>query len=94
MQELELIQPATKLLAVAKTSDGKEVTFGYKKSAHIIQGLLDKPVGHKFNAEIAVSSTSGRLYNADSLDVAEAYWRVERMQLQKTILVKQTEAFS
>lgn len=90
--ELELIQPATKLLAVAKTADGKEVTFGYKKSAHIIAGLIGKPVGHKFNAEVAVA-TSGRLYNADSLDVAEAYWRVEKMQLQKKILVSQAEAY-
>lgn len=91
--ELELVS-YSKALATAKTAEGKIVNFGYKKSANVLLGLAGKPIGTKFNAEIAVSSTTGNLYNTDTLDLQEAYFRAESMVKKAQILDKQLAKFS
>lgn len=91
--ELELISPATRLMAEAKTADGKIVRFGYKKSANILIGLAGKPAGTKFNADVAVSDRSGNLYNVNTIDVEEAYFRAESILKKRTILDKRIASF-
>lgn len=86
--ELELVS-YSKALATAKTADGKIVNFGYKKSANVLLSLVGKPIGTKFNAEVSVSSTTGNLYNTDTLDLQEAYFRAESMVKKIQILDKQ-----
>lgn len=89
--ELELIS-ASRLMAEAKTTDGKIVRFGYRKSPHILIGLVGKPAGTKFNADVAVSD-KGNLYNANSIDVEESYFRAEAMNKKRQIMDKQLAKF-
>ena len=89
--ELELIS-ASRLKAEAKTADGKIVRFGYKKSPHILIDLVGKPAGTKFNADVAVSDR-GNLYNENTIDVEEAYFRAETMNKKRQIMDKQLAKF-
>jgi len=90
--QLELVS-VSKLLAVAKTPTGETVNFGYRKSANVLFDLQGKSVGHKFTADLEVSN-SGRLYNTDTLEVAEAYFKVEKMQKQRKVLDMQIAQFT
>lgn len=85
--ELELVK-VSRLLAEAKTADGKTVSIGYRKSANVLIDLQGKPVGHKFMADIEIS-TEGRLYNANTLDVEKAYNEVNMMRKRNTLIDKQ-----
>ena len=89
--ELELVK-FTRALAEAKTADGKIVQIGYKKSANILLELANKPIGHKFDLAVEVSD-KGHLYNAETLDLQEAYFRAESMNKRRAILDKQLAAF-
>jgi hypothetical protein len=73
---------------------GEIVNFGYRKSANILFDLLNKSAGHKFTADLEVSNTSGRLYNTETLEVAEAYFKVEKMQKQRKVLDMQIAQFT
>ena len=89
--ELELLS-VSKSLAQAKTADGKIVNFGYKKSVNILAGLQTMPVGTKFTADLNTSE-QGRLYNAVTMDVEEAYSRFNILRKKESILDKQIAAF-
>ena len=91
--QLELVT-VSKLFATAKAPNGEIVNFGYKKSANVLFDLQGKSVGHKFTADLEVSNTSGRLYNTETLEVAEAYFKVEKMQKQRKVLDMQIAQFT
>lgn len=90
--QLELVS-VSKLLATAKAPNGEIVNFGYRKSANVISDLLGKPVGHKFTADLELSN-HGRMYNTETIEVAEAYFKVEKMQKQRKVLDMQIAQFT
>lgn len=88
--ELELVS-VSKAIATAKTQDGREVVFGYRKHAHILSQLIGKQPGHKFTQDVELGNT-GRLYLSENMEMAKAYFEVEMMNKRRTVIDKQIAA--
>lgn len=88
--ELELVK-VSKAIATAKTADGREVVFGYRKHAHILSQLIDKQPGYKFTQDVELGNT-GRLYLSENLEMAKTYFEVEMMNKRRTVIDRQIAA--
>lgn len=91
--ELELVK-VSKAIATAKTADGREVVFGYRKHAHILSQLIDKQPGYKFTQDVETSGAEygSNLYLTYNMDIAKTYFEVEMMNKRRTVIDRQIAA--